>query len=67
MQAGLRDDVGETTAAARGSDAWSNQRLSNFLVCVVESESSTGAKGEVELGLVAVETSTGDVLFSQFR
>ncbi|GAB4814961.1 hypothetical protein N2152v2_002007 [Parachlorella kessleri] len=70
---------------------WSSQRLSSYLVCVVEEPLGPGragtagpagsaageaqqrqqglqeGRGDVEVGLVAVETSTGDVLYDQFR
>ena len=52
---------------------WSSERLSSYLLCVVEEpaagEGGGGGRGggAVELGVVAVEASTGDVLYAQFR
>lgn len=101
MQAGELAGAGEWDSL-QGSGTldslWSSQRLSSYLVCVVEDpvegkgtarvgrdgngasglggatpgDEGTGAgagagKGGVEIGLVAVETSTGDVLYQQFR
>lgn len=60
LEAGVMDDVGQQGGgAAREGDGWSNQGLSAFLVVVAEGEGDTGA--------CAVETSTGDVFYSQFR
>ncbi|KAK9810008.1 hypothetical protein WJX72_003290 [[Myrmecia] bisecta] len=71
LEAGLLDDVGETELAQRsgpGADAWSNAQLSNYLVCIVEQPAAGhGGDGSVEIGLAAVETSTGDVLYAEFR
>ncbi len=35
--------------------------------CVVESTADNAPQGVVDLGMVAIETSTGDVLYNQFR
>lgn len=62
--------LGSNEQGERATDAWSNERLSNWLVAVVEAPLAAGVpkpRGEVELAVVAVETSTGDVLYSQFR
>jgi hypothetical protein len=59
------DDVGEASPAmGEGTDSHAAEKLSRYLVCVVEDEKAPG--GDVEVGMVAVETSTGDVLFAQF-
>jgi len=55
---------GAEEAARGGADRQS------YLVAVVERPAaggSAGGAGEVEVGMVAVETSTGDVLHAQFR
>ncbi|KAK9827992.1 hypothetical protein WJX81_005994 [Elliptochloris bilobata] len=65
LEAGDRDDVGDAEgaeAAARGSAGGQS-----YLVAVVERTAGGGPAGEVEVGMVAVETSTGDVLHAQFR
>jgi hypothetical protein len=36
-------------------------------VCVVEGAAENAPQGAVDLGIVAIETSTGDVLHAQFR
>ncbi len=62
----------------RADASWSNQELSHYLVCVVEGEGShaatasqespsQAAQADVHIGVVAVEISTGDVLYGQFR
>lgn len=71
MQAGDKEDIGESLSAeARGSGAvaasWSNESLSSYLVCLTE-EAGMTQTDDVEIGLVAVETSTGNLLYSQFR
>ena len=64
LQAGDKEDIGAAQDEAGGS--WSSEGLSNYLVCLTESQGPTQTDS-VEIGLVAVETSTGDVLYSQFR
>jgi len=70
MQAGDKEHVGEgpSGAISEGANAnsWSNESLSSYLVCVVEGE-AVSLQGAVEIGLVAIEISTGDVLHAQFR
>eukprot|EP00887_Chlorella_sp_A99_P004262 scaffold15.g4262.t1 len=55
-------------AEAEGGGAagalWSSERLSSYLTCVVE---ALAAGTAVDLGLVCVEASTGEVLYTQFR
>ncbi len=70
QQAGETIGQADSQDGSQGYDTWSNERLSQWLVAVVESPSAgaTGAaRGIVELGVVAVETSTGAVQYSQFR
>ena len=78
MQAGDKEHVGEGSVSERADASWSNQELSHYLVCVVEAEASSAAtssqespsqaaQADVEVGVVAVEISTGDVLYGQFR
>ena len=69
MQAGETIGQADSQDGSQGYDTWSNERLSQWLVAVVEAPSGgTGAaRGTVELGVVAVETSTGAVQHSQFR
>ena len=58
-------DAEGAEAAARGTAGGQS-----YLVAVVERAAGggpAGAAGEVEVGMVAVETSTGDVLHAQFR
>ncbi len=72
-QAGDRVDVGGAEgaeAAARGTAGGQS-----YLVAVVERpaasaggfDAAAGRSDEVEIGVVAVETSTGDILHAQFR
>lgn len=69
-QAGDKEDIGEGAAEEPGMrvapGSWSNEALSIYLVCIAEEEGMTQTD-DVEIGLVAVEISTGDVLYSQFR
>lgn len=75
MQAGEKEDVGEGSISERADASWSNQELSHYLVCVVEGDAaavsaqqgSQGTQTDVSLGVVAVEISTGEVLYAQFR
>jgi len=70
LQAGETIGQADSQDGSQGYDTWSNERLSQWLVAVVEAPSAgaTGsARGTVELGVVAVETSTGAVQYSQFR
>ncbi len=78
MKAGDKEHVGEGSVSERADASWSNQELSHYLVCVVEADSthaatssqetaSQAAQADVEVGVVAVEISTGDVLYGQFR
>ena len=58
-------DAEGAEAAARGTAGGQS-----YLVAVVERAAGggpAGGAGEVEVGMVAVETSTGDVLHAQFR
>jgi len=65
MEAGDRADVGELAPVASGN-GWTSAGLSAHLLVVVEAaKPPPGA--DVELGLVALEISTGDVLYSQFQ
>lgn len=65
MQAGDVDDIGE--ASIQGTaDASAGASPSNYLVCLAE-EVLQPENDSVQIGMVAVETSTGDVLYSQFR
>lgn len=71
--------MGEGSVSERADASWSNQELSHYLVCVVEADAShtasssqdplgsQPAQADVEIGVVAVEISTGDVLYGQFR
>lgn len=79
VQAGDKEHVGEGSVSERADASWSNQELSHYLVCVVEADAqhpssssqdalgSQAAPADVEIGVVAVEISTGDVLYGQFR
>lgn len=70
-QAGDKNDVGEgrgsTFSTEAGTTSWTNEGLSSYLVCVVEGTAESGPQGSVDIGIVAIETSTGDVLHAQFR
>lgn len=70
FQAGLQQDIGEggastTQGPGLAAGSWSSEGLSNYLVCLAEEPA--GSAGEVNIGVVAVETSAGDVLYGQFR
>eukprot|EP00884_Botryococcus_braunii_P017424 jgi/Botrbrau1/4365/Bobra.105_2s0012.1 len=66
LEAGGMEDVGEAGAEPEeGGGPPTTERLSRYLVCVVEEE-ILDKPGEVLLGMVAVETSTGDVLYAEF-
>ena len=65
LQAGDIDDIGEASGVG-DSAAGVGGSLSNYLVCITE-ETIEEEKDVVDIGIVAVETSTGDVLYSQFR
>ena len=69
VQAGETIGQADSQHGSQGYDTWSNERLSNWLVAVVEAPSAANAaaRGQVELGVVAVEASTGAVLYSHFR
>ncbi|KAL3139906.1 hypothetical protein ABBQ38_004198 [Trebouxia sp. C0009 RCD-2024] len=79
LEAGDKEHVGEGSVSERADASWSNQDLSHYLVCVVEADApshsssvpdapaSQSAQADVEIGVVAVEISTGDVLYGQFR
>lgn len=68
-------DVGQL-GSERGEGEWTSAGLNAHLVAVVEAPTTanqdaaaaaaSAAAGSVQLGLVAVEMSTGDVLHSQF-
>lgn len=75
MQAGNVVDVGQL-GSERGEGEWTSAGLNAHLVAVVEAPAAVGegsaaagkaGPGGVQLGLVAVEMSTGEVLYSQFR
>lgn len=70
MQAGDKEHVGEGASSALseggGASSWSNESLSSYLVCVVEGD-AVSPQGAVDIGVVAIEISTGDVLYAQFR
>lgn len=70
-QAGDKDHVGEgrgsTFSSEAGTAAWTSEGLSSYLVCAVESTADNAPQGAVDLGMVAIETSTGDILYNQFR
>lgn len=62
--------LGAGEHGSAGTDAWSSERLSNWLVAVIEApsaQSGAASARDVDMAVVAVETSTGDVLYSQFR
>ncbi|KAK9861330.1 hypothetical protein WJX84_009535 [Apatococcus fuscideae] len=70
LEAGILDDVGKSEMeAGRSSEgSWSNERLSSYLACVVERPAGgVSTDADVIVGLVVVETSTGDVLYDEFR
>lgn len=76
VQAGEKEDVGEGSIAERADASWSNQELSHYLVCVVEedsaaaiasTQSSQSGQTDVTIAVVAVEISTGDVMYASFR
>ena len=70
MQAGDKEHVGEGASSAISEGAspssWSNESLSSYLVCVVEGDAAS-PQGAVDVGVVAIEISTGDMLHAQFR
>jgi hypothetical protein len=70
LQAGDREDIGalqgaEASQMVSGS-AWSSEGLSNYLVCVVEQQDQADTD-TCDIALVAVETSTGAVLYEEFK
>lgn len=78
LQAGDKEHVGEGSVSEHADASWSNQDLSHYLVCVVEADVtvpsslsqeslSQAAHADIDIGVVAVEISTGDVLYGQFR
>ena len=70
LQAGDKEHVGQGASGAISEGAspssWSNESLSSYLVCVVEGD-AVSPQGAVDIGVVAIEISTGDVLYAQFR
>lgn len=64
-QAGDVVDVGEL-GTERSDVGWTSASLSAHLVVLVEGAAAEGAHGGVPIGLVAVEISTGQILYSQF-
>lgn len=52
-----------------GTAAWTNEGLSSHLVCVVEGpeDAASATKGAIDIGMLAIETSTGHILHAQFR
>lgn len=65
-QAGDAVDVGEL-GTERGDMGWTSAGLSAHLVVLVEGGAAKAAAGAVQIGLVALEISTGLVLYSQFE
>lgn len=47
------------------SEGLASEHLSSYVMCILE-EPSIKSKESVEVGLVAVEASSGDVLYTQF-
>ncbi|KAK9814927.1 hypothetical protein WJX73_002195 [Symbiochloris irregularis] len=76
LEAGSLEDVGDTSQGTgkaggeAGSGHAGNESLSRFMVCLVEAPDAApppgGKQGDSEFGVVAVETSTGAVLWDQF-
>ena len=72
-QAGDREHVGEGRVSATDNDAgtaaWTNEGLSSYLVCVVEGpeDAASATRGAIDIGMLAIETSTGHILHAQFR
>ena len=67
VQAGSEEDVGQAAGSAQAA-ADSNESLSSFLVCLVEApDPPQGAMAETPMALVAIDTSTGSVLYDDFR
>lgn len=67
QQAGDAVDVGEL-GTERGDMGWTSAGLSAHLVVLVEGGAAKAAAGgAVQIGLVALEISTGLVLYSQFE
>ncbi|KFM28546.1 DNA mismatch repair protein Msh3 [Auxenochlorella protothecoides] len=60
-------ELGESACERPGDAPGQPGGSARFLVCVVEAEGAQGRSGGLEVGMVAVETATGAVLFSQFR
>lgn len=59
--------MGQAAGSAQAA-ADSNESLSSFLVCLVEApDPPQGAMSETPMALVAVDTSTGSVLYDDFR
>ena len=66
LQAGSKEDVAWRRSAGTGAD--NNECLSSFLVCVLEApDPPQGALAETHIAAVAVDTSTGSVLYDDFR
>ena len=68
VQAGSEEDVGLAAGSADAAATDRNESLSSFLVCLVEaSDPPQGATAETHMALVGVETSTGTVLYDDFK
>lgn len=68
---GLRcDDMGHSldddNTGTNTNSLWSSERLTRYLLAIIE-KSGGGAPGDAVLGLVSIETSTGDVFYSEFK
>jgi len=62
LQAGGVEDIG--AVEEQGS---AERSLTNYLVCLVEEGVGGEGGDDVEVGVVAVEISNGNILYSQFR
>ena len=65
FQAGDKEDIGDGISAVGGAN-WSNEGLSSYLVCLAEAPGATPT-APVDIGIVAVDPSTGKVLYDEFR
>lgn len=65
MQAGDIDDIGKASIQGN-SESCNGVSPSNYLVCLVE-DVLDSESDNVQIGIAAIETSTGDVLYSQFK
>ena len=68
LQAGSEEDVGLAAGSEGAAATDKNESLSSYLVCLVEApDASQSATADTLMALVAVETSTGSVLYDDFR